>query len=169
MSVVFALVVNFGDGEQGLDAATREVQRLGHLRVRGVNAPLSGPHITKIQSSVAYTEFSVVVNGLGSGGPVPPPGLDPRSLTNEEISQAARALYDLLRSFSGYRAAIVGWNPEPLVDVNDLEAEWRKGDPPEYAGLVLAEDLCARWRLGREWTSFCDGYQWLPYAGSVNW
>ena len=73
---------------------------------------------------------------------------------------------NLLRSFSGYRAAIVGWDPESLVDLNDLEADWRNGDPPAYDGLVLADDLCATWELGQEWVAFQDGYRWLPYSGS---
>jgi hypothetical protein len=68
-------------------------------------------------------------------------------LTSEEITQVGHALYDLLSGFSGYRAAIVGWDPESLVDVEDLEADWRNGDPPGYDGLVLADDLCERWGL----------------------
>lgn len=89
-------------------------------------------------------------------------------MTSEEITQVGYALYDLLGGFSGYRAAVVGWDPESLVDVEDLEADWRNGDPPGYNGLVLAGDLCERWGLGREWVAFTDGYRWLPYSGSKN-
>jgi hypothetical protein len=40
------------------------------------------------------------------------------------------------------QAAIVGWDSESLVDLDDLETDWRNGDPPDYSGLVLADDLC---------------------------
>jgi hypothetical protein len=55
-----------------------------------------------------------------------------------------------------------------LVYLEDLEADWRNGDPPGYDSLVLADDLCQRWRLGPEWIAFRPGYRWLPYSGSKN-
>ena len=58
------------------------------------------------------------LNGIGS------------ALTDQrQITGIGRSLYDLLRAFSGYRAAIVRWNPESLVDLEDLEFDWRNGDP----------------------------------------
>jgi hypothetical protein len=89
-------------------------------------------------------------------------------LVEDECAAGEATLYDLLRGFSGYRAAIVGWDPESLVDLQDLEADWRNGDPPGYDGLVLADDLCGRWQLGPEWSTFEPGYRWLPYSGSRN-
>lgn len=96
------------------------------------------------------------------------PDVDLRSLTSDEITRIGHALYNLVRSFFGYRAAIVGWDPEALVDVEDLEADWRNGDPPGWNGLVLADDLFERWQLGPEWSAFEPGYRWLPYSGSRN-
>lgn len=168
MAIVFELVMNFGTNERGTQAATERVRQAGYVAVREVPLPLSGPVITRVGSPNAYIEFSVYVRGIGSGAAGPKPDIDPRSLTSEEITQVGHALYDLLGSFSGYRAAVVGWDPESLVDVGDLEADWRNGEPPEYDGLVLAEDLCERWGLGREWVTFSDGYRWLPYSGSKN-
>ncbi|MGH3159823.1 MAG: hypothetical protein ACRDNF_25060 [Streptosporangiaceae bacterium] len=106
--------------------------------------------------------------GIGYGGPGPKPDLAPRSQTSQDITHVGHVLYDLLKQFSGYRAAIVGWDPESLVDVDDLDTDWRNGDPPDYNGLVLADDLCQRWRLGPDWVTFHDGYRWLPYTGSTN-
>lgn len=168
MAIVFELVVNFGTSEQGVEAAAEAVRRVGHVDVRGVPVALGGPFVTRFGSPNTYIEFSVVACGLGSGGPGPKPDLDPWSLTSGEITQVGHALYELLRGFSGYRAAIVGWDPESLVDLQDLETDWLGGDPPEYNGLVLANDLCERWQLGLEWVAFGDGYRWLPYSGSKN-
>jgi hypothetical protein len=168
MAILFELVVNFGADEQGAEAATEGVRRVGHVDVREVSLPLGGPVITRLGSPGTYIEFSVYVRGMGHGAPGPGPDLDPRSLASHEITKVGHALYDLLRGFSGYRAAVVGWDPESLVDIPDLEADWQNGDPPGYNGLVLADDLCRRWRLGREWVAFADGYRWLPYSGSTN-
>lgn len=168
MAVIFELVVNFGADEEAAGAAAERVRRAGHVGVRGVPVPLGEPYVTKLTRPSAYIEFSVHPHGIGYGGPGPKPDLDPRSLTSDEITRIGHRLYDLLRNFSGYRAAIVGWDPESLVDVDDLEADWRAGDPPGYNGLVLADDLCDRWKLGPEWSAFEPGYRWLPYSGSKN-
>lgn len=168
MAVVFELVVNFGTDEQAIRAAAELVRRAGHIDVRGVPVPLGEPYVRLLAPPPAYIEFTVHPRGIGFGGPGPKPDLDPRSLTNHEITRIGHALYDLLRGFSGYRAAIVGWDPESLVDLEDLEADCRNGDPPPYDGLVLADDLCEKWRLAPEWTAFTPGYRWLPYSGSRN-
>jgi hypothetical protein len=168
MAVIFELVVNFGTDNEAAGAAAELVRRLAHIDVRGVPVPLGEPFVTEFSQPHAYTEFSVHPRGIGYGGPGPKPDLDPRSLTGDEITRIGHALYDLLRGFTGYRAAIVGWDPESLVDLDDLEADWCNGDPPRYNGLVLADDLCKRWRLGPEWSAFEPGYRWLPYSGSRN-
>ena len=119
-------------------------------------------------SAHLITSNSRCTRAASGPGPHLKPGFDPRSLTSDEITGIGHSLYDLLRAFSGYRAAIVGWNPESLVDLEDLETDWRNGDPPSYNGLVLADDLCERWRLGPEWSAFEPGYHWLPYSGPRN-
>jgi hypothetical protein len=167
MAIVFELVVNFGTGKEAAGAAAELVRRAGHIDVRGVPVPLGEPFISRLNSP-AYIDFSVHPRGIGYGGPGPKPDLDPRSLTSDEITRVGHALYDLLRGFAGYRAAVAGWDPESQVDLQDLEADWRNGDPPRYDGLVLADDLCEKWQLGPEWNAFEPGYRWLPYSGSRN-
>jgi hypothetical protein len=166
MAILFELVVNFGADTKGTEDAAEAVRSVGHIDMRGVPLPLGGPVITWLRSPDVYTEFSVYVRGTGYRAPGPVPDLDPRSLTSEEITQVGHALYNLLGGLSGCRAAIVGWNPESLVDLADLETDWRNGDPPSYGGLVLADNLCARWDVGHEWVTFTRGYRWLPYSGS---
>jgi hypothetical protein len=168
MAVIFELVVNFGTNTEAAGTASELVHRFGHIDVRDVPVPLGEPFVSGLPRRHAYIEFSVHPRGIGYGGPGPRPDFDPRSLTSDEITRIGHALYDLLRGFSGYRAAVVGWDPEPLVDVQELEADWRNSDPPGYNGLVLADDLCERWRLGPEWSAFEPGYRWLPYSGSRN-
>ncbi len=169
MAILFELVVNFGIDEQAAGTATEAVRLAGHVDVRGVPVAFGGPFAARLGSPDNYIEFRVVACGLGYGDPDPKPDLNPRSLTGEELLHVGHALYELLKGFSGYRAAIVGWDPESLVDLQDLETDWQRGDPPACNGLVLADDLCQRWQLGPEWVAFGDGYRWLPYLGSKNW
>ena len=168
MAIVFELVVNFGVNEQAAQSAIEEVRRLDHVKVRGVSLPLGGPFVSRPGSPNPYTELSVFVRGMGVGAPAPNPDIDPRSLTSEEITHVGYVLYGLLGTFTGYRAAAVGWDPESLVDIDDLETDWQNGDQPTYRGLVLADNLCERWGLGPEWVTFDTGYRWRPYAGSKN-
>ena len=168
MAVLFELVVNFGTDEQGVEAAVDAVQRVGRVEVRGLSVPLGDPYVTRLKSDDPYIEFSVVARGLGTDRPASALDFDPRSLTNEEMTQVGHGLYDLLRNFSGYRAALVGCDSESLVDMTELESEWRAGEL-DYDGLVLAEDLCERWRLGPAWVAFNPGFRWLPYSGAKNW
>lgn len=168
MAVLFELVVNFGTDQQAAGAAAELVRRADHIDVRGVPVSLGEPYVRTLAAPPGYIEFTVHPRGIGSGGPGPMPDLDPRSLTGDEVTRIGHALYDLLRGFSGYRAAVVGWDPESLVDLEDLESDYRNGDPPGYDGLVLADDLCERWRLASEWIAFAPGYRWLPYSGSRN-
>jgi hypothetical protein len=168
MPVLFKLVVNFGADEQAAQSATQETQRGDPIVVRGVPLPLNGPFVSRLGSPNPHTEWSVSVAGMGVHASGPKPDIDPGSLTSEEITHVGHALYDLLASFTGYRAAVVGWNPKSLVDIDRLETRWRKGEPPSEKGLVLAEDLCDRWGLGRQWVTFSAGYRWQPYAGSSN-
>jgi hypothetical protein len=135
MAVIFELVVNFGTDNEAAGAAAELARQVGHVDVRGVPAPFGEPFVRKLTApSPAYIEFAVHPRGIGYGGPRPKPDLDPRSLSDDEITRVGDALYDLLRGFSGYRAAIVGWDPESLVDLEDLEADWGNGDPPGYNG-----------------------------------
>lgn len=54
-----------------------------------------------------------------------------RRRAGEEITQVGHAPYDLLQGFSGYRAAIVGWSPESLVDLHDLETDGATATRPD--------------------------------------
>jgi len=169
VAVIFGLVVNFGSDEQAAEVAREVVRDAGQVKVRDVPFPLGDPFVTRINTgSGHYIEFSVYPYGLGFGRPGPKPSLDPRSLTREEISGVGDALYEILHGFSAYRAAIVGWNTESLVDVDDLESDWQRGEPPDYDGLVLSDDLYERWGLGSGWLPFDDGHHWFPYSGSEN-
>lgn len=97
------------------------------------------------------------------------PDRDPRSLTEQEITAVGLDLYSLLRGFDGYQVAIVGWNAEEAVDLQELENDWvSEGDIDGLHGLVVATDLRDRWRVGDAFIPFTSGYWWIPYRGHRN-
>ena len=168
VGLVFELVVNFGRNHDKVGAATEAVRRLHTLHVRGVEVPLGEPYVSRFPGPRGYIEFSVWPRGIGYG-PSKIPNLDPASLTELELTGIGHDLYSLLRQFDGYRAAIVGWDPEEIVDLHELETEWIKsGDVASLDGLVLATDLKNRWQLDERFVPFAEGYCWLPYGGSKN-
>ena len=126
VAVLFELVVNFGTNLSAVERARAVVAGQGVLRLRGFEVPLGEPYVSGFdergrhvfshcRDAVEYVEFSVYPRGIGYGGPGPRLPFDVRTLTDEELIEVGRQLYDLLRGFDGYQAAMVGWNPEPLV------------------------------------------------------
>lgn len=99
--------------------------------------------------------------GIGHryGDPGPMPDVDLRSLTSDEITRIGHALYNLVRSFFGYRAAIVGWDPEALVDVEEVAAwprvERLRARLPVAALLRIEEPLGTP--VSDPWLAYEDG------------
>jgi hypothetical protein len=171
VAIIFELVVNFLRDEEAVAAATDELARHPTVEVRGAQLPVTPPSVTRFRSmddQLRYIEFSVNPRGLGYGGPGPSPPFKARDLGDDEMTRVGEQLYDLLRRFQGYGAAIVGWDPEPLVDVDDLESDYlTDGSISGLDGLVLSDALIERWRP-EGFVPFAPGYSWLPYRGSQN-
>ncbi|WP_413760744.1 hypothetical protein [Streptomyces sp. MMBL 11-3] len=116
--------------------------------------------------STAGPSALVSIAPVAVGYGIAPDGSLPRfDLTEAELKQLGRGLYGLLAQFEGYLIAMVGWDPEGFLDVDDLAADW----PEELAegsltGLVLADHLNSRLPLGPAWVPFRPGCLWLPYA-----
>jgi hypothetical protein len=170
VAVVFELVVNFGRDEEAVAAATEELDRHPAIELRDTPLPVSPPFVTRFQhgEQLQYIEFSVHPRGLSYGGPGPSPPFRARDLTDDEVTSVGERLYELLRCFQGYNAAMVGWDPEYKVDLSELEIDWvSDGSIARLHGLVLSEALVVRWRL-EGFTAFEPGYMWLPYRGTPN-
>jgi len=69
----------------------------------------------------------------------------------------------------GYDVALVGWDPDWLVDVRELEVDYvGDGSIFDFNGLVLANHLVAQWNVGTAFVTFGPEHQWLPYQGASN-
>lgn len=117
--------------------------------------------------TATYIELSILPVGVGYSA-VRDRDLPRFALTAKELTELGIQLYEILAGFDGYVAAIVGWNPEWMVDSAVLEAEdiddIRAGD---FAGLVVSDELHAELGLGQDYVSFRPGYRWVPYRGEV--
>jgi hypothetical protein len=77
-------------------------------------------------------------------------------------------LYERLSRFRGYQAAMVGWDPELLVDLDELEIDKvPDGSISQLDGLVLSNALIERWEPAG-FVPFTPGFSWIPYRGTAN-
>jgi hypothetical protein len=168
MAIIFELVLNFGTDWAAAQEACRRVAAHPPLTAGPHHIPLHEPLIAPAPSidGPDYLEMSVMPVGVGFGV-ASEHGRPPLSLTPEQLSELGHGLYRVLATLSGYQAALVGWDPEPLLDLAELRQE-RADDiqAGTLPGLVLARDL----ELGiptPNFVPFAPGYIWIPYAGQT--
>lgn len=162
VAIVFELVVNFGSDAAAADRAVEVVRRHGPVRAGGQAVKLHEPLRAVVDGDI---EISVIPNGVGVRVPMDDT-LVP--LTAEGLSELARGLFAVLAEFSGYRAAVVDWDPESVVECKDLEEEYGDDLAEGYpSGLVLAESVLSELRAAarRHFEPFAPGYAWIPYRG----
>jgi hypothetical protein len=168
MAVIFELMLNFGTDWDAAQEAARQIAAHPPLAAGPHRVPLHEPLIAPAPSDDGpdYLEMSVMPAGVGFGvasGDASPP----LPLTAAQLSELGHGLYTLLATLTGYQVALVGWDPEPLLDLAELRQE-RADEIRDgmLAGLVLAADL----DLGiptSHFTPFAPGYVWIPYAGEL--
>lgn len=166
MAICFELVVNFGVNEAGVRAAHELIVAAKPLVVGLREIRLHEPllHRASDADGSPYIEMSVLPVGVGWAVALDR-GHERVRLSTAELTDLGHQLYQLLTKLTGYRAAFVGWDPEPYAD----PAELRRGYSDDLAagtlpGLVLAEDVLPELR-GTAFRPFARGFVWLPYEG----
>jgi hypothetical protein len=159
VAILFGLSANFGPDEAAARTAAEIFDANGPIRVR--SDLLVGLHPAKVRSNGRCHTMLVLPIGVGQAVAVDR-GHPYLHLTDAEAAEVAAGLYRLLACCTGYLAAYAGWEPDDLVDSDDLRREWaddlRDGRMP---GLVLAEDFLADLR-GPAFVGFSPVYVWLP-------
>ena len=88
-------------------------------------------------------------------------------LTGAQLSRLGLSLYDMLRGAPGYQLAMVGWDVDFLLDVDELTAHWSFEISDEsFSGLVARKSLLFKLPKSSCFTDFDDDHVWIPYAGS---
>lgn len=163
MAICFELVVNFGDNVEAARTAALTEPRPGVLRAGPHRIPLHRPTLCTWNSHIELSILPVAVGyGVVSDGTLPA-----FRLTAAELTELGHQLYTLLAQFDGYVAAKVGWDPEGLVDPDELKADWTPDELSDggFHGLVLSEELHAELGLGDSYVTFRPGYRWIPCRG----
>jgi len=162
MAICFELVVNFGENAEAARAAALVSPRPTTLQAGAHRIPL---HRALVNRTGSYIELSVIPVAVGWG--VALDGTLPETrLTAAELTELGTGLYSLLAEFDGYVAAKVGWDPEGLLDPEELKtdcvAELADGT---INGLVLCQALHDELGLDAGYVEFQPGYRWIPYRG----
>ena len=166
MAIVFELVINFGLDRGAADDAVRLVRTHPPVTAGKHRVLLHDPLLNVVRGigGEPHVEMSIVPARVGWNV-----GLDRGdarlALTAAELTELGAGLYQLLRQLTDYRVAQVGWDPEGLVDLAELEQEWADEIAAgQMNGLVLAEDM--RHQLVTDaFEPFAVGFIWIPYRG----
>ncbi|AHH99313.1 hypothetical protein GCM10010174_50720 [Kutzneria viridogrisea] len=167
MAVIFELVMNFGVERSAAEQARDSLATMGPVpvdeRLIGLHPPFLRDAIS--YAGVGYVELAVAPMGVSWGLPHDR-SIERAILNKAQLSALGDGLYKVLERLDGYQAAMVGWDPEGFVDLDELRVDWseelRVGGLP---GLVLSSE--ARLALGSTtgFHSFAQGFEWIPYAG----
>lgn len=124
--------------------------------------PLHRPLIRTVDG---YIEMSVLPVAVGVKVAID--GTLPRiRLTTAELTDLGNQFYGLLARFDGYVAAMVGWDPESWVDVEELKSEYLEYlADGKVRGLVVSDALHVELGLGADYVELRPGYRWIPYQG----
>ena len=168
MAIIFELVVDF-DGDK--ESAERCRQWL-ESRIRPVDIDEFTINIHRpLFLGYPYTNptrFKVSVVPANVGCAVALDETDDRiPLTDKQLSKLGVYLYDLLRGAPGYELAMVGWDVDFLLDVDELNTDWASeiGDG-SFGGLVANKSLLQRLPTSECFVAFDDEHVWIPYTGS---
>lgn len=143
MAIAFELIADF---DRDKDLANRCCQwlesRIAPVRIDEYTINIHRPLIAGYPY-VNPTRFQVSVVPVNIGCAVALDETDYRvPLTDAQLSRLGVFLYDLIRGAPGYQLAMVGWEVDLLLDVDELTADWaseiRDGS---FAGLVESTAL----------------------------
>jgi hypothetical protein len=168
MAIVFDLVVDFGDDRLSAEICSQWfASRITPVVVDEFVIELHQPLISGYPHE-RPNRFQVSVVPANVGYNV---ALDDHRerlrLSDDQLSRLGASLYALLRGAPRYQLAMVGWDVDFLLDVNELNAEWaseiRDGT---LSGLVVCKSLLPVTPSSPHFIDFDDDHVWIPYAGS---
>lgn len=168
MAVTYVLALNAGPDRAAAGQLAQQLADVSPLPAGRHRVALLPPVIRVIvgDDGVEYQEVSVTANGLGVW--FPDPDWQQVELDEDELDELTRGMYELLRRCRGYRAAIVGWNAEHVVDLGELAESWTEelaAGGSGVPGLVLSDEALAQVRVSATVEPFAPGFSWMPYRG----
>jgi hypothetical protein len=166
MARPFELVLNAGPDRataEQVAACLKDLPALPAGPHRVSVTPQPSIRVMRGDDGLGYQEVSVAA--IGPGWVTTRTAWRSLQLTEDELTQLALGLYEALRRCDGYRAAVVGWDPDNLVDLGELAECWTEelsagGSLP---GLVLSQETITALGVTAEMERFSPGFFSMPY------
>lgn len=168
MALAFELVAEFaGDKDAAESCRDWLGSRIRPVQIDQYSIKIHPPYISGYPYSNP-TRFQLVVLPANVGCGVSFDKNQARiPLTDAQLSYLGSSLYDVLRGAPGYCLAMVGWDVDFLLDVDELAIEWasdiRDGS---LAGLVVLKSMIPGLPKSAYFVDFDGEHVWIPYRGS---
>lgn len=168
MAIVFELVADFAGDKESAESCRRWLEsRIRPVEIDDFTINIHRPLLAGYPYANP-TRFEVSVVPANVGCAVALDETDDRiPLTDKQLSDLGVHLYDLLRGAPGYQLAMVGWDVDFLLDVDELNEDWASeiGDG-SFGGLVANKSLLHQLPKSEYFVDFDDEHVWIPYTGS---
>lgn len=168
MAIAFELVADFGGDQDAAESCRQWFDaRITPVKIDEYTINIHDPFICG-DPYKNPTRFKIVILPANVGLSVAIDDADyPIPLTEVQISRLGNALYDLLRGAPDYQLAMVGWDVDHLLDLDDLNADWASeiGDG-SFNGFVASKTLLSQLPVSSYFAEFDEEHVWIPYSGS---
>lgn len=168
MAVAFELVADFAGDKDAATCCRQWLEsRIGPVVIDEYTITIHPPFIsgdpytnpTRFKVSLVPANVGLYVGLDGTADRLP--------LTSAQLSRLGKHLYDFLRGAPGYQLAMVGWDVDFLLDVDELGTDWaleiRDGS---FSGIVASKSLVGQLPMSEHFVDSDDTHVWIPYAGS---
>jgi hypothetical protein len=170
MAIVFELCLNFGSDSQAAYEFCKNIEKSNHIfHIGKYTIKLHEPLLVEQSYGRSpYIEVSLVPAGVGAGVALDSHhGYEHFRLNSSEISQLGHQLYDLIVNVPGYLVALVDWDADIRIDIEELcetfEEEIAEGS---MTGLVVAKSILSFIPKSTHFVPFDTTHDWIPYQGT---
>lgn len=168
MAIAFELVADFAGDKVAADCCRHWLEsRIRPAEIDEYTITFHPPFISGYPYSNP-TRFQVSILPANVGVSVALDETDERiPLSSAQLTRLGMFLYDCLRGAPGYQLAMVGWDVDFLLDVQELNTDWaseiRDGS---FGGIVTSKSLQKQLPASEYFVEFDDTHMWIPYTGS---
>ncbi len=165
MAVVFELVVDFREDEKAAQAYSDWlVGQPNYTTAAAKRIELHRPLLQRTkQWGIDNFYVSLIPVGVGHGVAldVQKPKI---SLGKEEFVELGLKLYDRVRGVPHYQLAMVGWDVDNWLSLEELKADWTKEiSEGSLKGLVVSKTVLPELPTSEHFAPFDNDHDWIPY------
>ncbi len=162
MALVFQLVVDFRRDEKAAQAYCDWLMgQPNHATVAGKRIELHRPRLERTNIDNFYVSLIPVAVGHGVGLDLGKPRI---LLSKEEFIELGLKLYDRVRGIPDYQLAMVGWDVDNWLSLEELKADWTKEiSEGSLKGLVVSKEILPELPASKHFAPFDNDHDWIPY------